>query len=152
MRICSGPGCGRKVAGDVRFCAECQPSDVSTDDGIREHARSKYGAELEVLNTTPRWRGIRKRVLQRDPICKRCKQQPSFIVDHIVPAEIAVRQVRDSGKCPFDKHAGYFLMSNLQGLCRPCHGDKTNEDKAHQGEWPSVVERDAQAPKKQWTF
>jgi hypothetical protein len=40
------------------------------------------------------------------------------------------------------------MRSNLQGLCRECHGQKTVEDKAHSGKWPSVVPR----PAKHWTF
>jgi hypothetical protein len=33
-----------------------------------------------------------------------------------------------------------------------CHTVKTDEDKAHVGPWPDVVEKEAAAPKKQWTF
>jgi len=51
-----------------------------------------------------------------------------------------------------DPTAGYFFESNLQGLCRSCHGVKTLEDKIHTGPWPDVVEREQLAPKKVWTF
>jgi 5-methylcytosine-specific restriction endonuclease McrA len=85
-------------------------------------------------------------------MCARCNLQLSEIVDHIVPALVAIQQARDSGKFPFDKYAGYFLLSNLQGLCRECHYRKTLEDKTHVGPWPDVVAIETAAPKKRWTF
>jgi len=44
--------------------------------------------------------------------------------------------------------ARFFLLSNLQGLRRSCHKVKTDEDKAHQGEWPDVLAAEAAAPKR----
>lgn len=152
MRLCSG-GCGSKVPDGVRYCADCKPKPACEDG--RTHtavASGTYDAELDKLNTCKRWAAVRKRVICRDPICKRCGLRLSEIVDHIVPADVAIAQARTSGKFPFDRYAGYFLMTNLQGLCRPCHGLKTNEDKAHDAEWPNVVEKELAAPKKVWTF
>jgi hypothetical protein len=76
----------------------------------------------------------------------------SEICDHIVPAAIAIMQAQESKRYPYDKWAGYYLKSNLQGLCRPCHGLKTTEDKCHVGPWPNVLEAEDKAPKKVWTF
>jgi 5-methylcytosine-specific restriction endonuclease McrA len=64
---------------------------------------------------------------------------------------VAIAQVQDSGKY-LDKHAGAYLKSNLQGLCRVCHRAKTDEDKRHSGAWPNVVDVEAHQPKKVWTF
>jgi 5-methylcytosine-specific restriction endonuclease McrA len=152
VRICSGPGCGRAVPDSVRFCDECRPERVADD--IRTHTpcntdRDRY-SELYASNRFQD--GIRPRVLQRDPFCKRCGCAPSVICDHIVPAGEAIRQVRESGRFPLNPNAGFFLLSNLQGLCRSCHGIKTNEDKAHVGPWPSVLEAEDRAPKKVWSF
>ena len=150
MRLCSGPGCGRAVPDNVRFCAECKPTH--TDDGIRSHTyadRERYA----FLYASNRFQdGIRPRILQRDPVCKRCGIEPSEICDHIVPAGEAIRQVRESRRFPLSPYAGFFRMSNLQGLCRHCHAIKTNEDKAHVGEWPSVLEKEDAQPKKEWSF
>jgi 5-methylcytosine-specific restriction endonuclease McrA len=110
-----------------------------------------YTAELDKLRKSPRWQKLRGLVLRSHPMCQQCRKQLTQIVDHIIPAEIAVMQARLSGKY-LDKWAGYFIRSNLQGLCRMCHALKTAEDKAHTGRWPDVVERDAQAPKRVWTF
>lgn len=150
MRICSGAGCLRAVPDDVRFCEECKPSH--TDDGIKSHTcadRERY----QSLYAGNRFQdGIRPRILQRDPICKRCGIAPSVIADHIVPAGEAIRQAQESGRYPYSKYAGFYLMSNLQGLCRSCHAIKTNEDKAHTGPWPSVLDAEDRAPKKKWSF
>jgi 5-methylcytosine-specific restriction endonuclease McrA len=49
---------------------------------------------------------VRKAVLSRDPICVLCDNAISTDVDHIVP-------LIEGG----DEYA----MSNLRGLCGPCH-------------------------------
>lgn len=150
MRLCSGPGCGRAVPDNVKFCEECKPTH--TDDGIRSHSfadRERY----QFLYESNRFQDFcRRRVLQRDPVCKRCGRAPSVIADHIVPAGEAVRQVQESGRFPLDRYAGFFLLSNLQGLCRSCHAIKTNEDKAHSGPWPSLLDAEDRAPKRKWSF
>lgn len=152
MRICSGAGCLRTVPDRVRFCDECSPTKTpNATDGIREHSNA-YDADLDKLRTSPRWQRVRKAVVQRDPICKRCDTGLTEEVDHIVPAREAIAQARASGKYPLDRWAGYFFKSNLQGLCRKCHRAKTLEDKAHVGEWPDVIAKEATAPKKVWTF
>jgi hypothetical protein len=156
MRLCSGAGCGRAVPDDARFCAECDTErrTLSGDAG-KQHVgagNGTYDALIDRLNQGQRWHRVRKTALQRSPLCKRCELRVSEIVDHIVPAWVAIAQARESGRWPLDQWAGYYLMSNLQGLCRPCHGKKTAEDKAHQGAWPSVVEAEAAAPAKRWTF
>lgn len=63
------------------------------------------------------WMAIRKRILRRDYICRMCikkgkvnRDSVSTIVDHIVNLE--------SGGSNED--------NNLQGLCEPCHTEKTN--------------------------
>jgi len=150
MRVCSGPGCLRAVKDGVRFCDDCKPTTSPVEsDGIRDHGR--YDAELHAVASSPRWQRVRLQVIKRDPICKRCDLRISTIGDHIVPAEIAVAQVRATGRFP-DRYAGYFLMSNLQGLCRPCHGLKTLEDKTHIGPWRDVLAHDATIPKRVYSF
>jgi len=153
MRLCSGAGCGRKVADDVRYCDECKAErgeTVKTDD-IKNHTTG-YDAELDALRKGTRWQRIRDIAIKRCPLCARCQLAVSEIVDPIVPAGVAVQQARDSGRYPIDKYAGYYLLSNLQGLCRPCHYAKTIEDKAHVGPWPDVIAKEMSAPRKKWSF
>lgn len=52
------------------------------------------------------WGSIRRRILARDPSCCSCHINPSTQVDHIVRG---------------DDHD----EANLQGLCAPCHAEKT---------------------------
>jgi len=150
VRLCSG--CQSKVPDNTRYCSECKPT--RTDDGIRSHAPATTDREQYAhLYAGNRFQdGIRPRILQRDPICKRCGIDPSVIVDHIVPAGEAIRQAQESGRYPFSPYAGFYLLSNLQGLCRACHAIKTAEDKAHVGEWPSVLDAEDRAPKKVWSL
>lgn len=152
MRLCSGPGCGRAVPEDVRFCDECKAERGSpvASDGIREHSTA-YDADLDAQRKSTRWQRVRLSVLKKFFLCARCQRAVSEICDHIVPAAVAVMQAQES-KRYLDKWAGYYLKSNLQGLCRSCHGLKTLEDKAHVGPWPNVVETEDKAPKKVWTF
>lgn len=150
MRICSGVGCLRAVPDTVRFCDECKPAMQVDTSGIRSHT-SGYDAEIDRLRKGTRWPKIRVQVIRRQPLCARCELRVSEICDHIVPAREAIEQARASGKY-LDKYAGYFLLSNLQGLCRPCHGLKTDEDKTHTGPWPDVVAAEAAAPKRRFSF
>jgi 5-methylcytosine-specific restriction endonuclease McrA len=151
MRICSGAGCLRKVADDVRFCDECKPPVQQQDTDGKAHTTA-YTDELDHLRKGTRWQSIRRTVLGRNPVCARCGLAVSEICDHVVPAAIAIMQSQESKRYPLDKWAGFYLMSNLQGLCRPCHHLKTVEDKTHVGPWPDVIAKEAAAPKKKWTF
>lgn len=57
----------------------------------------------------PDWPRIRRRILRRDPICKVCDDALSTEVDHIDDP---------------DDHSD----PNLQGICSPCHKDKTQQE------------------------
>jgi 5-methylcytosine-specific restriction endonuclease McrA len=151
MRICSGAGCLRAVDDAVRFCPECQAERQPVqDDGIRVNTladRLKYAS----LYSSQRWTRLRALVLRSQPMCSRCNRALTAIIDHVVPAGIAIVQASESGKY-VDRYAGFFMRSNLQGLCRACHWQKTEEDKAHCGQWPNVVERGAHTAKRAWSF
>jgi hypothetical protein len=167
MRLCSG--CQSKVANDVRFCDACKAERAGKGtgadgikrhspfaaeaDGIREHSSAVDGEVYAFLYTHRRWHsGTRPKALMKHPFCSRCGIVPTDIIDHVVPAGEAIRQVQASGRFPYDKYAGFFLLSNLDGLCRSCHALKTKEDKEHTGEWPSVLEEHDRQPKKVWSF
>jgi 5-methylcytosine-specific restriction enzyme A len=77
----------------------------------RKHYKPDYG----------RWNGrkltdFRKRYLERDPLCAECKRQGRIKlaeeIDHIIPLH----------------KGGTYEDSNLQGLCKPCHQEKTAAD------------------------
>src|SRR5258708_4460916 len=151
MRVCRGAGCLLALPDDVRYCAECRAErgEAAKTDGIKNHSTA-YDAVLDGLRKGTRWQRVRAWVVQGCPLCARCELSIAEIVDHMVPAAIAVQQAQDSGRYPLNKYAGYYLQSNLQGLCRPCHYLKTMEDKTHTGPWPDVLAREAASPKKVW--
>ena len=139
MRICSGSGCLRTVPDTVRLCDECR-SGGRNDNAIKSHGYVADRDRYKALYVCPRWvKRLRPVVLAAFPICTKCDKALSEIVDHIVPAGEAIRQAKESGKYPLNPVAGFFIQSNLTGLCRSCHGRKTNDDKAHVGPWPSIV-------------
>lgn len=152
MRLCSGAGCGRKVPDDARFCDECRAERGSS--GSSQQSRKHTTSDREnyaFLYSGPRWQRLRTTVIKRDAFCKRCDAAVSEIVDHTVPVGIAIAQAQLSKRW-IDPWAGFYLLSNLRGLCRSCHHAKTLEDKTHVGEWPDVVAIEDAAPKKVWTF
>lgn len=61
------------------------------------------------------WPAIRTRVLKRDPVC-RCRGCP-----RCTPDGCPVPSAEADHILPIDDHA----MTNLQGLCKPCHTSKT---------------------------
>lgn len=151
MKLCGG-GCRRAIPDDAKRCDECNAEcHVAAPSGERTHTTG-YTDELDAQRKTARWQKRRAEVIKKQPFCARCEVSLSEIVDHIVPAPYAIEQARASGKYPYDKYAGYYLITNLQGLCRPCHGLKTNEDKAHVGPWPDIMEAEANKPRKVWSF
>ncbi|MFC7973897.1 HNH endonuclease [Streptomyces cinereoruber] len=58
------------------------------------------------------WRKIRKQVLERDPLCVLCRVRPSTVADHI--------------EAMTDDHR----LEALQGVCEPCHRQKTAREAA----------------------
>jgi 5-methylcytosine-specific restriction endonuclease McrA len=65
-----------------------------------------------VRRLPPGWRKIRARILERDPICKICDVRPSAFCDHIVAKA--------------DDHS----EAGLQGVCGPCHDQKSAREGA----------------------
>lgn len=153
MRLCS-TGCGSKIPDGTRYCEDCQSSRLPQPDGEHIHigANGSYDEQIDKLRKSGRWQRLRLLVVQAKPWCVLCDTALAEIVDHIVPAWVVIQQARQSGLYQLDPWAGYFLRSNLQGLCRPCHGAKTKRDKAHDGAWPNAIAKEQNAPKKVWSF
>jgi len=150
MRLCSG--CQTKVGNDVRLCVACTAERKPVDGPGKDHTLSDR-VRFAFLYVGERWkRNVQPKALKACPMCARCGVKVSELVDHVVPAGEAIRQAQASGLYPLSKYAGFYFMSNLQGLCRECHGIKTLEDKTHSGPWPDVVAKEQQQPKKVWSF
>ena len=65
-------------------------------------------------NRGHRWMKLRSQILARDPVCRVCNQAEAVQVDHIVPLS----------------QGGGDEYSNLQGICLPCHKDKTAREQS----------------------
>lgn len=86
------------------------------------HGRDKYGHNpYHGWYNTRMWRRLREMVLHRDPICKKCNRRASTVADHI--------------KDHKGNWALFTALWNLQGLCKPCHDEKTATT-SHPGNTP----------------
>jgi hypothetical protein len=158
MRLCSG--CQTKLPDDWKgMCTACKRTRYGTpvDDGIKSNVAVQragvYGPELDKQNKSRKWLEFtRPRILRRDPMCKRCEVAISQIVDHVIPAAIAVEQARASKRWLGDPWVGYYIETNLQGLCCGCHAKKTAEDMRRTEPWPNILDEYDKRPKKVWSF
>src|ERR1700756_1909496 len=106
--------CG-KAQTDGAMCAGCRAPQVHDDhkERARREPWSLWYRRLPWTNRDGSF-GIRRNILQRDPICKRCNRAPSTVADHIYP------------------HKGdwklFTNLNNLMGVCKPCHDEKTGRE------------------------
>ncbi len=107
LRACSVPGCRNLGTG-----SRCPAHQEAADASRQAWASTEGSASSRGYGAT--WRRLRQMVLNRDPICRQCRREPSFAVDHVVPKA----------------RGGDDSMENLQGLCRACHAAKTAKDAA----------------------
>jgi 5-methylcytosine-specific restriction protein A len=63
------------------------------------------------------WKRLRLMVLGRDPICVACKRNASTVADH--------KKAFRTGKTENEEWQLFCDLNNLQGLCHPCHSEKT---------------------------
>jgi 5-methylcytosine-specific restriction endonuclease McrA len=129
MRICSGPGCGRAVPDNVRFCVECKadskPEQTRVDRARTDPIMLEYG--------TKRWHTVRRLGLQKQPFCKgwSCEcNEVAKVGDHHIPARLVVKVSRALGLFPYEKWPGFYILDNVAGLCHSCHTKKTKVEDA----------------------
>jgi 5-methylcytosine-specific restriction protein A len=87
------PGC-------PHYRGHCPTHDRAYDQQRGNSAERNYGH---------RWRLLRYRVLEEEPVCRICRKAVATEVDHIL--------ARAKG--------GTDDRSNLRGLCKACHSVKT---------------------------
>jgi hypothetical protein len=76
-------------------------------DSWRSLVSHNWGTSRRSSRLPKNWKKIRAQVLARDPLCRICGVRPSVVADHIVPMT--------------DDHR----LEALQGVCEPCHRQKT---------------------------
>jgi len=99
-RCCEYPRCGVTLTARGNYCPAHAP--ITWD-----HQRKQLAAHH--FYRSQAWRALSRRVLQEEPVCRKCRRRPSVHADHIVDR-------RDGGT---DDRA------NVQGLCQYCHSVKT---------------------------
>lgn len=105
----------------ARPAAHTRPRPASRRTGapaarVHDHDSGRESAAARGYDAD--WRRLRKRQLQLEPLCRRCKADglltPATEVDHVVPIADAPGRRLDA--------------SNLQSLCHPCHSLKTAQE------------------------
>ena len=99
MQPCRQPGCPELV--DKGYC-----------DGHRQENRPKRHGQA--IYGTKRWKNLRRRKLAMNPICESCTERLAEHVHHI--------------KDIYEFPELVFVMSNLESICRVCHGSETNRE------------------------
>lgn len=114
LKPCSYPNCPN-LTGD-RYCNEHKKL---TDSQYNTYQRDK---QAQKFYQSTRWKAVRKRHLNSEPLCRECKKNGKLVkasvVDHIVPVK--------QGGNPFDDN-------NLQSLCWSCHSTKSAKEGSRWG-------------------
>ncbi|KQI66956.1 HNH endonuclease [Loktanella sp. 3ANDIMAR09] len=122
LLICVAPGCDDLA---LPGCPHCERHDAAKRDKLaarRKAAQSTDHARAwRSLYQSRAWRAASRRFLRRNPLCADCGDLgavvPAKVVDHIEP------------------HKGdrrlFWLRSNWQALCIPCHNRKTAREVFH---------------------
>lgn len=105
-RVCAEHGCSLLVRGTGNRCMRHEAAYQQKERA--RIARLPKGPGAAHYRSAA-WRQLRRRILQRDPICRACGRAKATDVDHVLP--------RRAG--------GTDHESNLIGLCHPCHSRKT---------------------------
>ena len=118
LRICSTPGCPRKIPAGQTRCDDCKRTadkarGTATERGYTSRAHRKV---------------FRPGVLAKHPICQVCHVAPSTVADH---HPLSRRDLEAAGLDPNDPQYG-------RGLCHDCHSRETAQ---HQpGGWHHPTE------------
>jgi 5-methylcytosine-specific restriction protein A len=109
-RLCLEPRCPSPATGRGRCDEHRKAIERDRSRRRRETTNGVYKRK--------KWEMVRRFVLRRDPICKVCDRALSAEVDHVVPLA--------AGGDPYDP-------TELQGICSPCHWEKTARENAGRG-------------------
>jgi|SRR5581483_6475607 len=112
---CNKPEC-RKLTRD-KYCTKHHDYDQQQSREFDRQRRTNDPLRQEY--NTPRWAATRMNVLLRDIVCQTDKcNQPATVADHVIPARVYVAQHGGNMEAFYDE-------SNLQGLCKHHHDQKT---------------------------
>jgi len=111
-RPCAKPNCGALSEG--RYC----PAHLGESARLeREFDRSRRTG-TRLLYSTTRWEQVRREVIARDPVCNLCGMRASAVAHHKKRAQTYAVGNPDL----------FFDVSNLEGVCKPCHDAETSRE------------------------
>ena len=126
QKPCNAQGCN-VLTRNPRYCEA--HADVGKQFEVKQ--REKQRETSSQRGYSYKWQQARKSYLAKHPLCAECERQGLVVVatdlDHIIPHK-------------GDKDA-FWVRSNWQGLCRPCHSRKTA---AEDGGWGNAVRQGAE--------
>ena len=102
--LCSAPGCYATVPAPRSYCPK------HADQAIKKPAPRSWATARrpnDALYASPRWRGIRKKILEASPACVRCGSTEGLSVHHLDP--------------PKGNEEEFFNAEALVVLCKRCH-------------------------------
>lgn len=111
-------GC-TNIATHNGYCDKCRRIPTIVADRKKKRKRKPWNPDKHYeLEGDEKMKNLRKTYLDRNIYCARCdvigKRVLASEVDHIIPVRVA-EELK-------------YEFSNFQGLCRPCHGFKTNAE------------------------
>ena len=98
---CSQPGCPELIEPGQRKCVAHRRQDD------RRYKRDRNDDEQQRFYKSARWRRLRKIVLRRDPICKKCEEEGRTRASQEVHHKDGDHKNNE--------------IDNLVGLCKSCH-------------------------------
>jgi len=102
--LCSAPGCYATVSTPRSYCLK------HADQAIKKPAPRPWATAKrpnDHLYATPRWRALRKKILEASPACVRCGSTEALSVHHLDP--------------PKGNEEAFFNPEGLAVLCKVCH-------------------------------
>lgn len=136
---CGHMGCRIKVPMGTRYCDTHAPLHLTDRSGDQRYNRERKHDEVtnERLKfyRSKAWRVQRKYIMQRDHgLCRYCELvgqvTPAYLVDHIVPNEVAPELQLDE--------------TNLVASCKACHNVKTKWEQEFYGTGKRNIKRSGQ--------
>ena len=95
-------------------CRDCRRLHTNAGAVCATCKRARY-TDRRYIYSSREWAELRDQVLSEEPLCRTCRRAIPIEVDHIIPIDAAPHLALD--------------RTNLQALCKPCHGEKTRTER-----------------------
>jgi 5-methylcytosine-specific restriction endonuclease McrA len=108
--------CSSRAIADTKYCEAHRTQNRATAYKLLS-SRYRNDDPIRKLYQCKRWtRGVRLRVLRRDPLCCICGCRASTTVDH---HPLTAREILEQFNV-----SEFYALDRLRGLCASCHSTK----------------------------